>query len=673
MYIRQTTTRRKSKGESYSSHRLVASQRMGDKVRQVTLLNIGSQFDTPPALWGDICARTEQLIGTQTSLFETTYPAEVESVAQLFASQLLLRAASLIDDEADQSVVAATATNVTNAATPTTPTNADFVTVNINSIVDSDPRSIGVEHVGLYALAQLEFEPLLTSLGIPATTRAMMMAQVIARMAVPGSEAATWAWLNDTSALFEQLDVSVAGASIMRLYRAADCFTKHQAAIEAHVFKRATDLFGLEATVTLYDLTNTYFEGGLDDNAQAQYGRSKEKRSDCPLITLGLVLDGSGFVRRSKTFAGNVAEGTTLAEMLNGLHTPTGAMIIMDAGIATEANLTWLREQQYRYLVVRRGGKRQFDVGVDANTHKINTTNDIDLDGSAAAAVAATAETTTLTSTLTSTSTSTSTSSPTTIRIQAAGGQTIQLQKQLSANGQEVLLYCHSEGREAKETAMVTRSAKHFEAGLQKILTGLSKPRAEKRVDKLLERIGRLKAQSHGVGRHYKIDLLADEHNKLAIGLTWTKQLVAGTQATHPGVYCLRSNELSWDAEKLWPTYTTLTDLESVFRSLKSELGLRPVHHITPARVQSHLFITVLAYQCVQLLRLKLAAKGIHESWSRLRKTLSVQRRTTTTMTQQDGRKLHLRKTSKPAAALAAIYDALGINHMPGGTKKTVI
>ena len=57
---------------------------------------------------------------------------------------------------------------------------------------------------------------------------------------------------------------------------------------------------------------STYFEGGADLNDKAQHGRSKEKRSDCPLVTLGLVLDGSGFVRRSKTFAGNVTEGPTL-------------------------------------------------------------------------------------------------------------------------------------------------------------------------------------------------------------------------------------------------------------------------------------------------------------------------------------------------------------------------
>ena len=102
------------------------------------------------------------------------------------------------------------------------------------------------------------------------------------------------------------------------------------------------DLFGCETTVTLYDLTNTYFEGAAAANPQAARGRSKEKRSDCPLVTLGLVLDGSGFVRRSETFAGHAAEVQTLEAMLIGLDAPRGSLIVMDAGIAAEANLTWL-------------------------------------------------------------------------------------------------------------------------------------------------------------------------------------------------------------------------------------------------------------------------------------------------------------------------------------------
>ena len=99
--------------------------------------------------------------------------------------------------------------------------------------------------------------------------------------------------------------MSFTDLSIMRLYRAADVLVKHQGAIEAALFDRVRDIFGFEATVTLYDLTNTYFEGLETGNPKAKRGHSKEKRSDCPLLTLGLILDGSGFVRRSQVFAGN--------------------------------------------------------------------------------------------------------------------------------------------------------------------------------------------------------------------------------------------------------------------------------------------------------------------------------------------------------------------------------
>jgi len=129
---------------------------------------------------------------------------------------------------------------------------------------------------------------------------------------------------------------------------------------EHSLFAKTCDLFNLDTTVTLYDLTNTYFEGEVPNNRKAHRARSKEKRSDCPLVTLGLVLDGSGFVRSSQTFAGNVAEAGTLAAMLTGLNAPPGALVVMDAGIASEANIDWLKSQGYRYLVVSRERSRQF-------------------------------------------------------------------------------------------------------------------------------------------------------------------------------------------------------------------------------------------------------------------------------------------------------------------------
>lgn len=154
------------------------------------------------------------------------------------------------------------------------------------------------------------------------------------------------------------------------------------------------------------------------------------------------MLDGSGFVRRSEVFAGNATEGDTLAGMLKGLEAPSGALIVMDRGVATEENLQWLRESGYRYLVVSRERIRQFD--------------------------------------------------PSQARaLETATGQTVHLQKVLSEDGQEVRLYCHSAERAKKEEGISGRFVERFETGLQKLADGLAKPRGEKRIAKLWERIGR--------------------------------------------------------------------------------------------------------------------------------------------------------------------------------------
>ncbi|MDP2788075.1 MAG: IS1634 family transposase [Pseudomonadota bacterium] len=618
MFIRQTRTNNKATGEGYFTHRLVRGERIGGKVRQITVLNLGRHFPIKQEDWPLLCSRIEQLLQPQETLLTLVCPAHIERVAQHTFGQLVARAPQGSDASHPQCQPA-------DAAEPPAPEPPvpDYQEVDIDSLQHSQPRSVGVEQVALEAVSQLGLVEKLAELGINGVMRAAILGNLIGRMAQPASERATWTWLQTESALGELLDVDFTGMSHMRLYRASDLLMRHRAAIEDHLFSAVQTLFSLDETVTLYDLTNTYFEGNVAANPKAKHGRSKEKRTDCPLLTLGLVLDGSGFVRRSKTFAGNVSEGTTLEAMLSGLGAPPGALVIMDAGIASEANLAWLVERGYRYLVVRRGGARQFD---------------------ATQAVA----------------------------IETAGGETLRLQKVLSEDGKEVLLYCHSEGREAKETAMVARFTTAFEAGLQKLADGLHKPRGEKRHDKLLERIGRLKEKSRGASQHTTVNWVTDASGKVT-ALTWEKAPVAGTMATHPGVYCLRSNELGWDEERLWRTYSTLTDLESVFRSLKSELGLRPVFHSKEGRSDGHLFITVLAYQCVQVLRTQLKVAGINDSWTSLRQTLTVQRRVTTTLRRRDGRTIHVRKSTLAEPGLMAIYDALAINPAPGGTKKLIV
>ena len=609
MFIRTTPTRSSTTGETYITHRLVESRRVGNKVRQVTLLNLGHQFPLPKERWPQVCARIEALLGGQQELMPATVTESVERCAQHCFARLVAQG---------NGTALAGATGAEVEASP-----AVFVEVNPDSLELTQPRSVGVEHVALAAMRELAFEPLLESLGISGVMRTAIIGSIIARMAAPGSELASHRWLTTTSALGDLLEVDLAALPLSRLYRAADLLMKHREVIETQLFARIESVFGLEASVTLYDLTNTYFEGAAAANPKAARGRSKEKRSDCPLVTLGVVCDGSGFIRRSRVFAGNAVECRTLEGMLTDLGAPPGAMVIMDRGIATAANLAWLVEHGYRYLVVSRERERHFDA-----------------DGA-------------------------------TILV-SAGNEAIQVVRELSADGQEVRLHCHCAGREMKETGIMARFCTRFEAGLTKLADGLTSPRGEKRLDRIQERIGRLKASSRGAGQHYRVTLDTDTDDKTVTALRWEKTPVPGTMLTDPGVYCLRSNELSWDAEQLWRTYMTLTDLEAVFRSLKGELGLRPIFHSKEERTDGHLFISVLAYQLVQMIRLRLQAQDIHDSWASLRAVLSIQRRVTASFTQKNGQTLHVRKATRPEPDLTRLYDALGLTHQPGGVQKRV-
>ena len=604
MFIRRTKTRTVGTQDHYFTYRLVRSVRRGDKVRQRTLLNLGAHFDLPPAQWSLLYQRLDDLLAGQATLMD--YPEAVEDHAQRIVAQLISRQAE------------------TNIDADDTSSAGDLHRVDVDSLQLVRPRTVGVEHVALWAMQQVGLPALLAQLGLNSRQQAAAVASIIGRLAAPGSERATHRWLRDTSALGDLLQVDFENYSLMQLYRASDALMAHREAIEAHLFGAAMTLFELQPTVTLYDLTNTYFEGDAGSQEKAKRGHSKEKRSDCPLLTLGLMLDASGFVRRSQVFAGNVSEPHTLAEMLTALQAPKGALVVMDRGIATQDNITWLAEQGYRYLVVSRERKRTFDL---ASAMTVTT----------------------------------------------ATQQTVHLHKVLSEDGQEARLYCYSEAREQKEKAIAERFAKRFENALTTLSEGLSRPRTQKRIDKIWQRIGRLKEKSRGVAQHYDIDVTSSEDGTQALAITWRRQPVNGSMLTHPGVYCLRSNQTDWDEETLWRTYITLTDLEAVFRSLKSELGLRPIYHHKALRTEGHLFITVIAYQLVQVIRRRLRQHGQHESWTLLRRILNGQQRITATFRRADDCALHVRKATVAEPPQREIYQALGISETPGGIQKTII
>lgn len=601
MFIRRTRTRTTGDGKAYFSFRLVRSRRDGARVRQQTLLNLGSDFAVDRRHWRMLCERISQLLSRQATLLPLACPEAVEHEAQRIAAQLVGRSADVAG-----------------------PPGGEMHSVDVDSLEMVRPRSVGVEHAGLWAMEQLGLGELLQGLGFNGPLRAAAMASIIGRMAAPGSERATWRWLCRRSALGELLDTDFETMSPMRLYRASDALMSHRRAIEDHLFARVSDLFGLEHTVTLIDLTNTFLEGAAAKQPKARRGHSKEKRSDCPLLTLGLVLDGSGFVRRCEVFAGNVDEDTTLDGMLSALEAPQQALVVMDAGVATADNVVWLRDRGYRYLVVSRERVRRFDPDL--------------------------AE-----------------------AIETRSGQTVHLHSVIDEETGERRLYCHSEERAHKEEGIARRFAERFEGSLARLHEGLSRPRTRKSPDHVWRRIGRISERSRGMAQHYKVDVVTDPETGRATAVTWEKKPVAGTMLTHPGVYCLRTNVLDWDHEALWRTYTMLTDLESVFRSLKSELGLRPVFHQTQGRADGHLFITVLAYQMVQTIRRRLRQHGETSSWATLRRTLAGQQRVTATFRRKDGRTLHLRKATLAEPDQLRIYTALGLDPQPGKVSRMVV
>ena len=631
MFIRRTQTRNRVSGEPYVTHRLVHSARVGNTVRQTTLLNLGSHFDLSQSHWPALAKCIDELVHGQRSMLDARLPEEVQAFAQRFAAQIIARKPAV--PSAGQTPLARAdranpAPGRAGANPPASPASegselARYQEVDLDSLELVDPRSVGVEHAALSAMRQCALEDKLEQLGLNRPQIAAAVGNIVARMAQPCSELATHAWLKDTSALGELIDFDFQAMDLNRLYRASDALYKHREALQEHLFGQARSMFGLGQTITLYDLTNTYFEGVAAAVSKAKRGHSKECRSDCPLVTLAMALDASGFVRRVQFFAGNASEPATLKGMLTGLHAAPGATVVMDAGIAAQANLTWLREQGYHYVVVSKLRERQFDPALATE-------------------------------------------------VQSAGEVTIKLQRVLDAQG-HVLLYCHSPAREEKDRAIDTAKASGLEAALAKLQATLTKPRGTQDVATIMQRLGRAKQRFARAAQHYEITVATDPDGKRVTAITWVKHIKPGSAAAHPGVYCLRTTLVDQDNATLWRTYIMLTELESVFRSLKTDLGLRPVFHRIDRRVEGHLFISVLAYHFVHTLRLQLKAHGVNDSWNTLRQTLATQRRVTVTMQRRDGCAVHVRKATRPNPRHQTLGTILKLDPNPGRTHRVLV
>ncbi len=595
MYIKLTKQKHAKTGKVYQTYRLVESYRdsNGRSLKRL-LMNLGTGFEVSQEQWALLCMRIDAIWRNQAILFDLN--DDLEREAQRIAKILL-------------------STRTESNASPESV--SDYQAVDVNSLEHTDIRFTGGEYVGVEAALQLGLPQILEEAGLNKKQMNIALGSIIGRLVHPGSEASTHRYLRDQSALDELLGADFSLLPHKALYQVSDLLMTAKPKIEAALYQKERDLFQLKETIMLYDLTNTYFEGRNLKNSKSQYGRSKEKRSDCPIVTLGILLGVAGFPKKTEILAGNVSEAGTLKEMLAVMGADKSATVIMDAGIATEANVTWLQTEGYGYIVVSRKRKLVMPEG-DRVLLKEDQDNQV---------------------------------------------EAVLVTNELG----EMELYCHSGAKAAKAAEFSDKACLRYEEELKKCLAGLSKKRGTKKYATVLEKLGRLKERYSKIAQHYEVSVTQEGKN--ASDVSWVKKEVISKD---PGIYCLRSNRKDLDAKALWETYTTLTELEAAFRSLKTELGLRPIYHQKESRIDGHLFISVLAYHLLHTIRYQLKSKGIHASWDRIREVLSTQCRITSKLKLKDGRVMHIRKTSAPDVNQRRIYESLGLNPQPGKIKKTI-
>ncbi len=614
MYIIKTISKsKKDSTQNYYTYRLMESTRVGTKVKKKTILNLGSDFSIEQALWATLTTRIDEIVKQRPSLFEVD--KDLEEIAQQYALKII----------ASQATVKETTINDENK----------YKEIDTATIKNSDIKDIGIENILYKTIKELKLDSKLKELGFTNIQYNSALGTIIAKIANPSSEAKAYDWLCNTSGINELIGCDYNKISSNSIYRISDKLLANKDGLEEHLYTTQKEIFNYDETITLYDLTNTYFEGGAEGVEKAKRGRSKEKRSDAKIITLAVMLDSSGFVRKSEIFDGNISESATFKEMLDKLKVPKKeknilnshkSLVIMDAGIASQDNIDYLISNDYEYLVVSRKRNKQFDE---------------------------------------------SKSIP--VKLDKDNNAIVRAMKVVNEETSEVELFIHSKPREAKEEAMQKRVQTLFIEKLQHLKDGLSLKRRTKDYKKIIETIGRLKEKYPLISQYYSTIVMKDPNGDNAIDITWNEKKTLENKSAINGIYCLRTNNQTMDEKTLWKTYTTLTDLESVFKSLKSELGLRPIFHQTQTRVDGHLFITLLAYSIVHTIRYKLKQKDIHYSWDTIKEILRNQKRITTSMKCKDNTTLYIRQSSELNEKQKEIYDALEIKYRAGDVTKTFI
>ena len=504
--------------------------------------------------------------------------------------------------------------------------------IDVNSQEISQCRSVGGEYVCHLFWKKLGLPEFLKSVNVSDANMALIEALVVGRLMAPGSERATREWLEKRSGLWDLLKLNDI-PSLSGFYRAGDVLFSHKDKLETHLKAEETRLFDLKNTMVFYDLTNTYFEGRAEKNSKAKFGHSKEKRYDCKLVTLGLVVDEQGFAKHSQLFSGSESEGSTLKGMIEKLGIPQekkAVTVVLDAGIATAKNLEWLKENGYGYIVCHRGKAPKNPNGTDIAPETIHSMSETDT----------------------------------------------QIKVVRYEVEDDTYLKCRSEKRALKETGMRTQKETRFLAELTHLQSGLSIPRRTKSYTRILEILGRLKERYPSVSRLYEVTVVPEADKEVtdpslqATALQWTKKEDVYQEAIDSeGDYTLRTNLSALGTSEIWNAYISLGRVETAFRNMKSHLGFRPIFHQCEERADAHLFMSVLAYHLLQAIEHTLRQRGDTRSWWTLRNTLATHQAYTLTYDElsdsQEWIKHHVRSTSLPDHDQKHIYSLLAVPHTP--------
>jgi hypothetical protein len=497
-----------------------------------------------------------------------------------------------------------------------------------DSIKNGEAREVGTEWLCYQSIKQLCLEEFLSSEGWSQKDIQLAVAHLITRTVYHSSEYKSLRIMQENSAVCELVGLNPEELKKHNLYNVPLRLFHIKDALERHLTRTTTNLFNLTNKIVLFDLTNTYFEGRKQGSKKAQFGRSKEKRSDARLMVLALAINPEGFIKYSAILEGNATDPASLPDMAEQLANSTlskneKVLVVLDAGIATDKNLKLIKQKGYDYLCVSRSKPEVKQVNEQG---KSVTVTDCD-------------------------------NHPITLTaIQTHG------------DDGDYWLKIQSPQKELKERSMNSQFKKRFEELLEKIEASLHKKGGTKKYDKVLMRIGRAQENYPSIQRHYQIDIQKDENDQVT-RMQWSIKNEPSIDA-NSGVYFLRTSVERLDEKTTWEYYNLIREIENTFRTLKTDLDLRPIFHQKDESSEAHLFLGLLAYWLVNTIRYQLKKQGIKHYWPEITRIMSTQKVLTTTAENKLGEQVAFRNCTVPESKVVEIYDALKYKHQPFKRRK---